>query len=353
MNASHFETLSHGVNSSQDSTLTLTGIALANPPVVAEPAITYRTGSHNTTSQSGLYTMLRSTLGGRVTTVIGGRWTQFDARARSIAPATPTDWVPGAEADRVFTPYAGVVVDVTRDVSLYGSYSETFVPQTQQQVDGTVLDPRVGHQWEVGAKGEHLAKRLLTSVAVFDIRDRNRAYADPVNPGFFVPLGEVESKGWEAEVTGRIMSLWHLTAGYTWLDARHLVNATLSGQLLNLWYPEHSLKAWSTWRVTGGPLKDLNVGAGVQAYSETASGRDTVNASGAITVMARRQSAYAVASANLSYPIQRHLQFAAQVNNVFDRTYYTRLGPSTNTYHTFGEPRSVLVSLRWQSSALR
>ena len=89
------------------------------------------------------------------------------------------------------------------------------------------------------------------------------------------------------------------------------------------------------------------IGTGVQAQ-QSASGLDTVNAAG----VTPRQPAYAVASANFSYPIQRHLQLAAQVNNVFDRTYYTRLG-GTNTYNTFGEPRSVMVSLHWQSSALR
>jgi outer-membrane receptor for ferric coprogen and ferric-rhodotorulic acid len=219
-------------------------------------------------------------------------------------------------------------------------------------VDGTVLDPRVGHQWEFGAKGEHLSKRLLTALAVFDIRDRNRAYVDPINAGFFVPLGEVESKGWEVEVTGRVTPPWDLSAGYTWLDTKYLFNETRNGQALSYLYPKHSLKAWSTWRVSGGQLKGLTIGAGVQAYSKSASGVDTVNAAGVVTVAARRQPAYAVASANLSYPIQRHLQLAAQVNNVFDRTYYTRLG-GTNIYNTFGEPRSVMVSLRWQSSALR
>jgi outer membrane receptor for ferric coprogen and ferric-rhodotorulic acid len=295
--------------------------------------------------------LLRSRFGERVTTAVGGRWTNFTARSRRVAPSIPTDWAPGAEANMAFTPYAGAVVDVAREFSLYTSYAEIFVPQTQKRVDGTVLDPRVGHQWEFGAKGEHLSKRLLTALAVFDIRDRNRAYVDPINPGFFVPLGEVESKGWEVEVTGRVTPRWDLSAGYTWLDTKYLFNETRNGQALSYLYPKHSLKAWSTWRVSEGQLKGLTIGMGVQAYSRSASGLDTVNAAGVVTVAARRQPAYAVASANLSYPLQRHLRLAAQVNNVFDRTYYTRLG-GTNTNNTFGEPRSVMISLRWQSPAL-
>ena len=352
-NAARFESFGGGVNPNQDPTLLVSNVLFADPPAVPEPtSLTYRTGNRSRTSQSGLYTLLRSSLAPRVTSVLGGRWTRFNARSRAIEPSTPTDWAQGARVDAAFTPYAGAVVDVSRDVSAYGSYSEIFVPQTLRQVNGTVLEPRVGHQWEVGVKGEHLSQRLLTSLAVFDIRDHNRAYADPLNPGFFVPLGEVESRGWETEITGRVLPSWDLSAGYTWLDTQYLKHESRNGQSLNYWYPKHSLKAWSTWRVPRGRLKNLGVGAGVQAYSKSASGLDTVNAAGVVTLAARRQSAYAIASASLTYPIQRHLQLAVHANNLFDRTYYTRLGGS-NIYNTFGEPRSFLVSLRWQASAFR
>ena len=346
-NVSRYDRQGRGVDSSQDASLTLQNVAIASPPSVPEPTFTYRSGSVSLTEQSGLYSMLRSQVGGRVTTVLGGRWSNYDTRSRNIAPSTATDWVPGAEADMKVTPYGGVVVDVTRTSSLYASYSEIFVPQTQRQIDGSVLDPRVGYQWEAGAKGEHLNNRLLTALAVFTIRDRNRSYPDVLNPGFFVPLGEVESRGWEAEVTGQVTRQWDVSTGYTRLDTKHLVNPTLTGEPINHWYPRHSLKAWSMWRFPTGRLEGFKVGLGVQAYSKSASGRDTVNAAGVVTVAARRQSAYAVASANLSYLLPRNVLLTVQVNNMFDQTYYTRLG-GTNTYNVFGEPRNALVSLRWQ-----
>ena len=222
-NASGFQNVGRGVDQNQDPALLVNGVALSDPPAVPEPNFTYRSGSVNRTAQSGLYTLLRSRFAERVTTALGGRWTNFDNRSRQVAPSAPTDWAPGAEADMQFTPFAGAVVDVTRGLSVYASYAEIFVPQTQRSFDGDVLDPRVGHQWEFGAKGEHLSKRLLTALAVFDIRDRGRAYVDSLHPGFFVPLGEVESKGWEAELTGRVAAAWDLSAGYTWLETKYLI----------------------------------------------------------------------------------------------------------------------------------
>jgi outer membrane receptor for ferric coprogen and ferric-rhodotorulic acid len=123
-------------------------------------------------------------------------------------------------------------------------------------------------------------------------------------------------------------------------------DATIVGQPLSYWYPKHSLKAWSNWRVPATVIRGLKFGVGVQAYSSSASGTDRRNAAGAVTVAARRQGAYAVASANVSYPLRRSLQVGAQVNNLFDRTYYTRLG-GTNGFNRFGEPRNAAVFLRW------
>ena len=345
-NAARFESIGRGVNSSSEPALSVRDVILADPPPVAEPTFTYRTGSASRTRQSGVYTLLRTRIRDRLSTVVGGRWSNFDAHSRSIAPSVATDWQPGAKSRMEFTPHAGAVLDVVRDLSLYGSYSEIFVAQTQRHADGRVLDPRVGHQWEIGAKGEHLDGRLLTSLAAFRIRDRHRAYPDPLNPGFFVPLGEVESRGWETEISGRIVNTWDLSAGYTWLETEFLVHQSLVGQPLSYWYPRHSLKSWSTWRVPATALEGLKVGLGVQAYSSSASGSDTRNAAGVVTVAARRQSAYAVASLNASYPVGRNLQMGVQVNNLFDRRYYTRLG-GTNAYNWFGEPRSAIMFLRW------
>ena len=47
-------------------------------------------------------------------------------------------------------------------------------------------------------------------------------------------------------------------------------------------------------------------------------------------------------------PIQgRKVKFQLNVKNLFDRTYYTRLG-GTNTYNTYGDPRNFQLTLRAQ-----
>jgi outer-membrane receptor for ferric coprogen and ferric-rhodotorulic acid len=347
-NAARFDSEGRGVSGTQDPSLNVANVVMADPPALAEPAdLTYRAGSLSRTDQLGVYSMLRSRLSDHVTTVIGGRWTNFDNQSRAVEPAVPTDWSQGAEARWRFTPYGGVVVKVHPQVSAYASYAEIFVPQTQRRVDSSILEPRIGGQYEAGVKGEHFGQRLLTSLAYFNIHDRNRSYPDPLNAGFFVPLGEVESLGWEGEITGRIGSGLDVTAGYTHLHTEYLVHPTLVEQPLSFWYPGHSFKSWVSWRARGPRLTGLRIGAGVLAAGKTASGTDTVNAAGEIAVAARRQGAYAVVNTSASYLVGRTFDVTLQVNNLFDLTYFTRLG-GTNTYNWYGEPRNVSLSLRWQ-----
>lgn len=66
--------------------------------------------------------------------------------------------------------------------------------------------------------------------------------------------------------------------------------------------------------------------------------------------MRATQAGYAVASLRVGYRISPHWNVALNVNNLFDRTYYTRLGSGgfgpANFGNVYGEPRNVQVTLR-------
>lgn len=343
-NASRYTSDGKGANRNQtgmQAVLDVNNVRLTDPPAVPEITVPYKTGSASVTSQSGVYGQARFSVSDPLTLVLGGRASNYANESRTTEPALPTAWSQGAKSDGKFTPYAGVVYDLGQQVSLYASYSDIFVPQTQKKVDGSVIDPRIGKQWEVGAKGEYFDGRLNTLFAVFSIKDVNRSYADPLNTGYYLALGEVESSGWEAEVSGSPAPGWDLTAGYTYLVTRNTVNSTASsvGQPISYWYPMHTLKLWSNYRFSGGQLDGLNLGFGINGQSETASGTSTA------TVAAREQGAYAVVAAQAGYRFNKNLSATLTVNNLFDRSYFTRI-QGTNTYMNYGEPRNVTLALR-------
>ncbi|MGP1615213.1 MAG: TonB-dependent siderophore receptor, partial [Pollutimonas bauzanensis] len=206
---------------------------------------------------------------------------------------------------------------------------------TNTKADGSVLKPREGRQTELGIKSEFLGGRLQASAAIFDLRDRNRAYAD--GAGFFVNAGEVQSRGWEVEVSGRPAPGYEIQAGYTRLETKYLKDAGNEGLPSSTWEPRHTARLWGVRKFADGALKGLGLGLGVHIASENKSGNGSL--------AMRRQGGYAVVNALVSYKLNNHATVQLNANNLFDRTYYTRLG-GLNTYNSYGEPRNFMLTLR-------
>lgn len=318
------------------------GVAFEDAANVPEQNMTYNNGSRTVVEQSGLYGQGRFEILDGLTLVLGARMSDFESRSRTQAPnPNPTAFVRGAYADNEITPYAGVVYYLRPNITIYGSYSDIFIPQTSLKWDengGTPLDPRVGRQVEAGVKGAFFDEALLATFAVYNTRDVNRAFADIAHPGFFVQLGEVEVRGFDVEVTGRPYPGVDLSIGYAFIQTEHLENSTpsLIGQAFDTWEPEHSLKAFAKYTPSAPGWDRAWIAAGVNAQSTFL---------GAGVAGVREQKPYALLSLHGGYAVTPKLSVSMSVNNVFDKTYYARIG-GPNTYNTFGDPRNVTVALR-------
>lgn len=319
---------------------TVTGVTLGDLSAVTEPDIAYTSGFETETVQSGFYGQSRVSLADPLTLILGGRYSDFNSRYHNIAPSVPTDWTQGGKANNRLTPYAGLVYDVNKSVSLYASYADIFIPQTNLTYSGEMLKPRVGKQYEIGSKADFLDGKLSASVAIFDIRDRNRSYADPDHAGYYLAMGEVESKGWETEISGKLASNWDIVAGYTRLETKYLKdsNPANQGQRFSNWYPRHTLKLWNKYRFTDPALKGFSVGLGVNAMS---------GYSGNGSTSSLKQGGYALVNAQLGYRIDRNYSLDLTVSNLFDRVYHTAGIRSLQSYNGYGEPRNVMLTMRF------
>ncbi|WP_233503552.1 TonB-dependent siderophore receptor [Sphingomonas psychrotolerans] len=241
----------------------------------------------------------------------------------------------GARERGKFTPSLGAVLYLTDDITLYGSYSDIFNPQTALRTDGTVLDPRIGEQYEAGLKGRFLDGALSASAAVFRSKDKNRSLADTANPGFFVQAGVVKIEGFEFEVTGRPMAGLDLVASYTNVKTEYEVGtAAQSGAIFDIFTPRHQYKFYARYEpaTLGGAFASVSL-----------NGQSGVVGGGVAGV--REQESFAVAGAQLGWRFSEGLRAFVSVNNVLDKVYYQRVG-SINTYNFYGEPRNVLLTLR-------
>ncbi len=305
-----------------------------------EPELAYTSGSESRTTQSGLYTQARLSIADPLTLVLGARTTTFNAKTRAIAPSAATAWKQGARADNEITPYGALLYDLAPGVKLYGSYTDIFVPQTQLKADGGTLDPRTGKQYEIGSKVEFLEGRLAASLALFNIRDRNRAYADPAYPSssFYLNAGEIESKGWEVETTGSPLRGLDIVAGYTNLATKYLSDPSNQGKTFSIQSPRHLLKLWGNYRFAADSAwSGLSAGIGLLAQSRTQSTRGWRDQ--------LLEGGHTVVNARLAYQIDKAHSLSLAIDNLFDRKYYETVG-TPNIYNFYGEPRSFKLTLR-------
>lgn len=148
--------------------------------------------------------------------------------------------------------------------------------------------------------------------------------------------GKQTSEGFEAEISGEIFPGWQVMGGYTNTRTKYVVDtAANAGQPLRSQDPKHQLRLFTSYSPNRfGP--GWTVGGGVNMQS------DTYVRSGLLTA---RQGGYGVANAMVAYRIDDKWSVQANLNNLFDKVYYKRIGPTGISYY-YGDPRNVSVSLR-------
>ena len=148
----------------------------------------------------------------------GGRFDIVNTDIENLAEQT-SDF----QQEEEFSPRVGIVYKVIPEVSLYASYSRSFVPNFGEiSEDGELFEPRRGTQYEIGAKAE-LNEKISVTLAYFDTTITNVPTSD-LNGVFSVITGEQNSKGVELFATGEILPGWNVIGGYTYNDASIFYN---------------------------------------------------------------------------------------------------------------------------------
>ncbi|MCU1762237.1 TonB-dependent receptor [Pseudomonas sp. 14P_8.1_Bac3] len=270
--------------------------------------------------------------------VAGGRFQEYDQYAGKGVPFRANTDSNGQK----WVPRAGLVYRYTDELSFYGSYTESFKPNsTIAPLSGssTVLDgsiaPEEAKSWEVGAKLD-IPGRVTGNVALFDIKKRNVLVANAEGPvTLYSAAGEVRSRGLEVDLTGQLSDRWSMIGSYAYTDAEVTEDPTYKGkQLQNVAKNSGSLSAvYDFGTVVGGD--QLRVGAGARYVGERAG-----NAVNDFDL-----PSYTVADAFATYDTKvegQKVKFQLNVKNLFDRTYYT--SAASRFFVSMGDSRQVSLS---------
>ncbi|WP_437612279.1 TonB-dependent receptor domain-containing protein, partial [Erwinia sp. V71] len=283
--------------------------------------------SDDTVRQKSAYTAARFSLADPLALIVGARYTQYSTH--------------GSSADMEknnLTPYSGLIYDINDNWSAYASYTSIFQPQKYRDTEGKYLSPVTGKNYELGLKSDWLNGRLTTNLAVFRIEQDNvgmldggKTVADTGEYAYYAAQG-VTSRGIEFELNGNVTDNLKVTFGATRYVARDANEDRVNAQL-----PQTSLKLFSSYNVP--MLPDLTLGGGVNWQNRTY--LDVAGPSGATERIYQKSNQ--LASLFARYQVTPQMTVQANVNNLFDRTYYTYLGG----YLVYGEPRSYSVSVSY------
>ncbi|NVZ14027.1 MULTISPECIES: TonB-dependent receptor [unclassified Pseudomonas] len=267
----------------------------------------------------------------------GARYQMYDQYAGKGVPFTANTDGNGQK----WVPRAGLVYRYTDELSFYGSYTESFKPNStiaplanKSVLDGS-LEPEQSKSWELGTKLD-IPGRITASAALFNIEKRNVLVqvGDGLTSVYSV-AGKVRSRGLELDASGQLTDKWSVIGSYAYTDAEVTEDPEYKGnRLQNVAKNTGSLSAvYDFGSILGGD--QLRVGAGARYVGERAG--DAANSF--------ELPGYTVADAFATYDTKiegQKVKFQLNVKNLFDRTYYTS---AVNTqFVSIGDARQVSVS---------
>jgi catecholate siderophore receptor len=259
--------------------------------------------------------------------VAGLRFDSFRLRVNDLRPVGGGTF---ARNDKLWSPRLGLVFKPVDNLSLYTSYSRSYLPQSGDQFsslsDVTAgLKPERFDNYEVGAKWEIL-DGLLATAAVYRLDRTNTRATDPRDPTHVVLTGAQRSRGLELGLERRITNGWLVSAGYT-LQKAEITKTTAAapkGAEVPL-VPRHSFSIWTRYDVT----KQLGLGLGVIARSK----------SYATISNAVKLPGYARVDAAIYYKIAHNVEGQINVENIFGAHYFPTANADNNIAP--GAPRTV------------
>lgn len=291
------------------------------------------------TRQDAIYGAARLNLADPLKLILGVRFTNYK-RSGDERYTNPYSLKQSGEV----TPYAGLVYDISKELSAYASYTDIFQPQNARNITGSYIDPIKGKSFETGVKGEFLDGRLNASAAVFHIKQKNLAVATTdTMPGLgglpetvYRASNGATSNGFELELNGELAKGWNLSAGYTQYRLKDETGADV-----NSIYPRKLLRLFSTYRLPGA-WNPLTVGGGVSWQGMT-----YTNAVDPLGVTRRvEQGAYALVNLMARYDFTPQLSAQLNINNVTNRKYYGMFDAYSQI--TYLAPRNATLTMKYR-----
>ncbi|MFT3763135.1 MAG: TonB-dependent receptor [Pseudoxanthomonas sp.] len=366
-----------------------------------------------TQKQYGAYASLRLQPFERLSMILGGRYNRWERQSewtfyvpeinRPMYPDLEGDWateplVDGGlvKPEKKFIPYAGMVFDLTPQMTAYASYTGIYRPNIDnnwigtpyfRDAEGNALPPVEGDSKEVGVKGAFFDGQLNTQLTVYQMQQKNFPIEDfptvyvptPQGDGYMqctsngacsyahTPSPGIRSRGIELSAEGRLGENWNLAA--SWAHGRLDFKDTVTGQWhpcgtmngvfwhtqsgggvctsnLSFMLPKNQVKLFGTWshqRLTLGAGAVWKQGTKFYPCQASNCSEESRRPVGFLS------GSYAVVDVLARYAISPRVSLSANVGNLFDRKYISSAswGYQDSGYF-WGAPRNAMLTFEYK-----
>jgi catecholate siderophore receptor len=306
-------------------------VPLSDP--IAIPPITFRPGAGNRSAVTDVealafYVQDQVEIG-PVELIAGLRYDRFKLDAVNVATGQAF-----SRTDELWSPRLGIVLHPIEPVSVYASYSRSFLPQSGDQFNSldlslAALEPEKFDNYEVGVKWQ-ARPGLLLSAALYHL-DRTNTRAPGANPGEVVLTGAQRSRGLEFEAVGEITPDWQLSVAYALQEAEITTStaAAPAGRVVPQ-VPRHQFAAWTRYDFTDR----IGLGLGVTHQSE----------SFAAISNAAELPAFTRVDLGLFVKLTDRIEAQVNVENLLEEDYFPTAHNDNNI--TTGAPLNARLSVR-------
>ena len=304
----------------------------ASDPTVSVP-VTFRqsptdSDNHGRASIAAIYAQDQVRFSPKWMAVLGLRYDNFDMNFTNNR--TAQDF---RTSDDLVSPRAGLIYKPVEDMSIYTSYSKTYIPRAGSQlaslnITNAALEPEEFENIEFGAKWD-VSPSLALTAAIFQLDRKNVVIPDPNDPTVSLLVDGQRTEGIEIGVSGQVSEAWSIQGGYAYQDGQltERLGGTTLAQL-----PKNVLSLWNRYDFTPA----WGVGLGVIYQTEMFAAVDNL-----VTL-----PEFTRVDAGLYYTPNEHLRMQLNVENLLDERYYPNANGNNNI--TPGSPLAIRAGVTMQ-----
>jgi catecholate siderophore receptor len=314
------------------NTSTTIGVAFENPrtstPVTFRQSAT-DADNHVRTSVAAAFVQDQVELTSQVQLLGGIRFDRFDLLYHNNRTGEELGRV-----DRLISPRGGIVYKPIAPLSVYSSYSVSYLPSSGDQFSSLTavtqqVKPERFNNYEIGLKWD-IRPALSFTAAVYRLDRANTRAPDPNDPTRIVQTGSQRTNGFEAGVNGQMTARWKIAGGYAFQDAfvTSAIAAAPEGAIVGQ-VPRHTFSLWNNYQIQPRVGAALGV---IHRSGMFATISDTVTLPG-----------YIRADAAAFVELTHDLRLQLNLENAFDKRYFVNADSNTNI--SPGVPRTLRVAI--------